>query len=81
MKGKQSKTNTHLSRTSLLSEVPLPEGLSIPTVQKDDGEEMRSLPQPQRMREQRSREFCQRNKRGPQPAGTIEMSGGSCCTA
>lgn len=47
MKNKQSKTNTHLSRTRLLSDdgpVPLPEDLSIPTVRKDDRQEMRLLP-------------------------------------
>lgn len=68
MKNKQSKTNTHLSRTSLLSEegpVPLPKDLSIPIVQKDDREEMHCLPQPWRMREKkRRREFSQRSKRG-----------------
>lgn len=68
MKNKQSKTNTHLFRTSLLSEegpVPLPKDLSIPIVQKDDRQEMHSLPQPWRMREKkRRREFSQRNKGG-----------------
>lgn len=67
MKNKQSKTNTHLSRTSLLSEegqVPLPKDLSIPIVQKDDRQEMHSLPQPWTMREKGRREFSQRSKRG-----------------
>lgn len=68
MKNKQSKTNTHLSRTSSLSEegpVPLPKDLSIPVVQKDDRQEMHSLPQPWRMREKkRRREFSHRSDRG-----------------
>lgn len=54
MKTKQSKTNTHLSRTSLLSEegpVPPPGDLSILNVQKNDRREMHCLPEPQRMRE------------------------------
>lgn len=58
MKNKQRKTNTHLSRTSLLSEegqVLLPKDLSIPIVQKDDRQEMPSLPQPWRMREKKGR--------------------------
>lgn len=67
MKTKQSKTNTHLSRTSFLSEegpVPPPEDLSIPTAQKNDRQEMHCLPEPQRMRERkRGREFSQRSKR------------------
>lgn len=67
MKTKQNKTNTHLSRTSLLSEegpVPPPEDLSIPTVQKDDRQEIHCLPEPWGMREKKRRgEFSQRSKR------------------
>lgn len=85
MKNKESKTNTHLSRTSFLSEeglVPLPEDLSIPTVQKDDRQEIHFLPQPRRIRAKRRREFGQRSKsEAPNlPAKMIEMSGRSCRT-
>lgn len=68
MKNKQSKTNTHLSGTSLLSEdgpAPLPEDLSIPTVQRDDRQEIRLLPAPQRTGEKEEKELSQRPKRGP----------------
>lgn len=78
MKNKQSKTNTHLSRTSLLSDngpVPLPEDLSIPTVQKDDRQERRLLPEPQRTREEEEEEGAQ--PAGAWPASVIETSGSS----
>lgn len=81
MKNKQSKTNTHLSTTSLLSEegqVPLPRDLSIPIVQKDDRQEMPSLPQPWRMREKKGRREFSWRKKGGQPARMIEMSSCSC---
>lgn len=68
MKNKQNKTNTHLSKTSLLSEdgpVPLPKGLSILIAQKDDRPEIHTLPQPRTMREKKGRrEFSRRSKRG-----------------
>lgn len=57
MKNKHSKTNTHLSGTSLLSEegpVPLPKDLLIPTVQKGARQAgIHSFPQPRRMREKK----------------------------
>lgn len=66
---KQTEQNQyHLSRTSLLSEegpVPLPKDLSILIAQKDDRQEIHSLPQPRTMREKkRGREFSRRSKRG-----------------
>ena len=59
MKTKQSKTNTHLSRTSLLSDegpVSLPEDLSIPTAQKEDRQGMHCLPEPQAVGERKRRQ-------------------------
>ena len=76
MKTKQSKTNTHLSRTSLLSEegpVSLPEDLSIPTAQKEDRQGMYCLPEPQGVR-QRKRSGIQPKKQDqrPLPAWMVE---------
>lgn len=69
MKTKQSKTNTHLSRTSLLSEegpVSLPEDLSIPTAQKEDRQGMYCLPEPQGVG-QRKRSGIQPKKQDQRP--------------
>lgn len=78
MKTKQSKTNTHLSRTSLLSEegpVSLPEDLSIPTAQKEDRQGMYCLPEPQGVGPRKRRSGIQPKKQDqrPLPAWTVEV--------
>ena len=78
MKIKQSKTNTHLSRTSLLSEkgpVSLPEDLSIPTAEKEDRQGMHCLPEPQAVRERKRRSGIQPRKQDqrPPPAWMVEV--------
>ena len=73
MKTKQSKTNTHLSRTSLLSDegpVSLPEDLSIPTAQKEDRQGMHCLPEPQAVGERKRRHGIQPKKQDQRPPPT-----------